>query len=652
MKPKAIFWFLFVCVIFPPLCAQQVQKLDKSNVFKAILFALVVVLPYISFSQWSKEVDSLINTAEQLEEDTQKVARYGTLFEKLMFTDSDRALEFAKLEQSLAIKIGFKKGIAASTLHFGTYHENIGQMDSARYYFQDARKKFKEMNSPKGELFINHALASLEKKLGNYTKALAYYEANIAIYERPDLETTDLKGFNKIGAEYQGLAEIHKEKGNYKLAVEQALKALRFFEKIEHTRRIGNSLQELGSIEYLRKNYNEAIAYAERAYAIYQNHDYHEYRGHTALDLGRSFMAIGNYEKAIAYFEDALQLGKQFKFIDVQASALTELGIANHASTDFENANTYLVQALNLHKTSGFRKEQAKDLNELAKLSLATGKTAVAINHATEALSLAMEIGALKEQSDAHLIRSMAYEAINRKDLSLTDFKKHTDIKDSIFNTTKSQQIEELNTIYETEKKEQQIALQEQDIKVLEQEASINNLQRLLMAIGLLLSVIGIYALRQKMKRNKLEKEKVDAELAFKKKELTTHALNLARKNEVLETVKQKAAALKLESNATGYKDLIRTINFDQQDDRNWENFIQYFEQVHKDFSTNIKQKYPEITSNELRLLALLKMNLSSKEIASILNISSEGIKKARYRLRKKLGIATEDSLQDMVLSL
>jgi len=101
-----------------------------------------------------------------------------------------------------------------------------------------------------------------------------------------------------------------------------------------------------------------------------------------------------------------------------------------------------------------------------------------------------------------------------------------------------------------------------------------------------------------------------------------------------------------------GYQQLIRTIDFDLQDDNNWKNFSRYFEEVHKDFNSNVKAKFPDITANELRLLALLKMNLSSKEIANILNISQEGIKKARYRLRKKLNIATEDSLQDLVLSL
>ncbi|MEM7382317.1 MAG: LuxR C-terminal-related transcriptional regulator, partial [Bacteroidota bacterium] len=101
-----------------------------------------------------------------------------------------------------------------------------------------------------------------------------------------------------------------------------------------------------------------------------------------------------------------------------------------------------------------------------------------------------------------------------------------------------------------------------------------------------------------------------------------------------------------------GYQQLIRSINFDLQNDNNWKNFSRYFEEVHKDFNSNVKAKYPELTSNELRLLALLKMNLSSKEIANILNISPNGIKKARYRLRKKLDISTEESLQDLVISL
>lgn len=191
---------------------------------------------------------------------------------------------------------------------------------------------------------------------------------------------------------------------------------------------------------------------------------------------------------------------------------------------------------------------------------------------------------------------------------------------------------------------------------VLEQEAKINNQQRWLLGGGMSLSLLalgfGFYGFRQRTKKNKLEKEKVESELAFKKKELTTHALHLAKKNEVLENVKQKAAALKTSESGRGYQQLIQTINFDQQDDKNWENFIQYFEQVHKDFNRTVRERYPEVTKNELRLMALLKMNLSTKEIANILNISIAGVKKAGNRLRKKLEITPEESLEELVITI
>ncbi|MBR9914570.1 MAG: hypothetical protein GYB32_07040 [Algicola sp.] len=155
------------------------------------------------------------------------------------------------------------------------------------------------------------------------------------------------------------------------------------------------------------------------------------------------------------------------------------------------------------------------------------------------------------------------------------------------------------------------------------------------------------------MKKNKVIRENLNKDLEYKTKELTTHALHLAKKNEVLNDLKEKAKVFKADTNADpGYQMLIQTINFDLQDDNNWENFRKYFEEVHKDFNANAQKKYPNITPNDLRLMALLKMNLSSKEIANILNISSDGIKKARQPLRKKMGINSNDSLEAIVIAI
>lgn len=168
-----------------------------------------------------------------------------------------------------------------------------------------------------------------------------------------------------------------------------------------------------------------------------------------------------------------------------------------------------------------------------------------------------------------------------------------------------------------------------------------------------LIFALGFYGLKQKIQHNRLEREKLDAELEFKKKELTSHALHLAQKNKVLEELKQKVRDLQHVNHKPGnYKQLLQMINFNLHSDDNWDTFRKYFEEVHKDFNSTVKKKYPAITANELRLMALMKLNLSSKEIANLFNITQEGIKKARYRLRKKMNISSEESLDDLIIKI
>ena len=364
-------------------------------------------------------------------------------------------------------------------------------------------------------------------------------------------------------------------------------------------------------------------------------------------------MSLEQLSNAQKYFSESLEIATEIGNEEIKGNALIALAGVYRESEDLNKAKDFAERALEIHSKLGYKKSIAADLMELAKIGIANNNPEEALDHLNQTIQISSEIGAKDILSESLQLRYTIHKKQRNFTLALSDHEMFKSVNDSIFDKTKSQQIEELRTIYDTEKKEQQIALQEKEITVLEQKAEISTLQKILLGGLLVLSLIGFYGIRQRLKRNKLEKEKVDVELAFKKKELTTHALHLAKKNEVLEGLKQKAEELKAnEESKKGYQQLIRTINFDLQDDNNWENFSRYFEEVHKDFNSNVKTKYPQVTSNELRLLALLKMNLSSKEIANILNISPEGIKKARYRLRKKLDITTEDSLQDLVLSL
>src|SRR6476659_11321000 len=99
-------------------------------------------------------------------------------------------------------------------------------------------------------------------------------------------------------------------------------------------------------------------------------------------------------------------------------------------------------------------------------------------------------------------------------------------------------------------------------------------------------------------------------------------------------------------------KKMIKTLSEDDQVDKEWENFAKHFDKVHSDFVVKLKEKHPAITGNEMKLSAYLRMNLSTKEIAQLMNISVRGVEISRYRLRKKLGIPTEMNLFEYLMGL
>ena len=132
--------------------------------------------------------------------------------------------------------------------------------------------------------------------------------------------------------------------------------------------------------------------------------------------------------------------------------------------------------------------------------------------------------------------------------------------------------------------------------------------------------------------------------------------MHLVQKGELLAKIKTELnhimKAIGNEKTASELKKMIKVLGEDEKMDKDWEHFAQHFDKVHSDFMVVLKEKHNNITPNELKLCTYLRMNLSTKEIAQLMNISVRGIEISRYRLRKKLGIATEISLFDYLINL
>jgi DNA-binding CsgD family transcriptional regulator len=155
----------------------------------------------------------------------------------------------------------------------------------------------------------------------------------------------------------------------------------------------------------------------------------------------------------------------------------------------------------------------------------------------------------------------------------------------------------------------------------------------------------------------KLKNEKLEAEIEHKNTELASAAMHLVQKGELLGNIREELMRIKKGANGDGtaaeeFKKMLRILGEENKMDKDWEQFAVHFDKVHSDFLQILKAAYPSLSAHELKLCAYLRMNLSSKEIAQLENISVRGVEISRYRLRKKLKIPTETNLFDFLLEL
>ena len=172
-----------------------------------------------------------------------------------------------------------------------------------------------------------------------------------------------------------------------------------------------------------------------------------------------------------------------------------------------------------------------------------------------------------------------------------------------------------------------------------------------------LIASITIILLKVRIKYEQRKAQLIQQELDHKNQELAAYTLNFIQKNELLSELTDKVNELKdasIVKSADANKGLNQLGNIIQNSmriDQDWENFRRMFEDIHPDFNYRLKTAYPNLGNSELKLCGLLRLNLNLKESSRILGISSDSVKTARSRLRKKLGLSTEDNLVDFLIT-
>lgn len=459
-----------------------------------------------------------------------------------------------------------------------------------------------------------------------------------------------------IGMEYNNL-------GRYSDALSEELKALKIREQIgnlsniaKYYQLIGEVYKQLGQKDKWREYFSKADSLAN-ANDLYAN--FFTQIG-ILNDMGGLYEFDGELEKAKATYEKMYTLCEKEQYANGLTVSLGNLVPVLKKMGLHKDALEKSLLALSISERTNRVYHIISDLNNIGELYLYLQQPAMALPYFKRAEGLTAINCYPLEQTQTWKGLYKTYKQLGDYRNALRYHELEVAASDSIKGLEVKKSVAELETRYETEKKEQQI--RELSLRSEMNRKAMNALAVIIsIALGLIALLIFLMRLRRKALAQQkeliskqreishLNQEKLRTELDQKKRELSSLALQMASKSEFINDIKEKVEAIASDSS---FKSIARDIDRRIDDSSEWEKFRLLFEEVHPSFFKLLKQRFPDLTSGETKLCALLKLNLSSKEIASINSVTIAAVDKSRNRLRKKLNLLPEESIIDFLDNL
>src|SRR5699024_6097720 len=497
----------------------------------------------------------------------------------------------------------------------------LGTHDSpeALKHFLQAKKQFEQIGNLQKEAATLINMGHLYRSQSNFKKALECYFSALNLEE----QLNDQQGIgvvlNWIGISNQQMDRPEKSIRFYKRALEISERAANNADIAEYATNLGAAYGATGETSLAVKAFKKALTAAEGLPGAHA-------RASILMSMSSVYNDKKAYQQALDANKQALALARSMSDKMLEALALENIAMVYRDQDKFSEANTYLLQALPLLNAIGWQGKMTGVQNRLAQNLLSQGAVGEAVEMGQKALARAQSQGSLEENRDA--LETLAEAYIRQGDYrrAYESQRKLATVKDSLHDKEREKQIAQMQARYETQQKEQEIAL-------LQKKQEKAKLIRYIFIAGLVLTVlIGLLVYnrqRLKIRKNRtelentrLKEQRLKQNVEFKNKQLTTHSLHLVQKNESMKELKEHIGDLRNMQDGNRHQALQKLknmVDYSFNLDEDWEQFKLYFEEVHTGFFDALKKQYPDLTANELRLSALVKLNLTSKEIATIL---------------------------------
>jgi len=657
------------------------KPFNKSNCLKAILVIRPKILfPFLIIILFFFCV-SFRNPANVQPSDSLEIARLSKVLSNFY---KSRQLDEARLTVDSIMVIAEHNGLirkkADCYFNYSIIERKRGNAEGFLENASISAKIYLEADAPVEAAKVYTAMAQLfidEKKL---ERADELFSKSLSLREKASDSSGVVNNLINLG-------NLRYIEGKYEESSDYFYRALRIANALGNNSMAGITLMNMANVLTQQKNYNKAIEYLEQALEYHRKDGNSKEEANVLHNIGIIHFEKKDYELAKDYFIQALTIKEALKTDPAAMIKIyNNLGLIAKEENNPDVAERYYASTLRIARQSGDKPGEAVALNNLGSLKMMQGTSGV-LDELLGSLQIAQSLGLkkliLSNYDNLQQFYSLRKDWENAYDYS----QKYRALNDSIFNEESAARIIELQTKYDTEmkEKENQILRERQRIQLLR--------NRLLTLIAVVLALLATsffimfrlkrQSLRQshelfvketelsQMKLNESERrnrnlqEVLFAEEEIKKlqiqsieqknHELTSATLLIANKNEVFENLRRMAEQVRINGSKDEnekIKEIIREINRQTDVENQWEQFRVHFESIHKSFFVKLREANAGLTQTDLQLCAYIKLNMGTKEVGRLMNITPESVNTHRYRLRKKITLKAEQTLDEFIHGL
>lgn len=532
----------------------------------------------------------------------------------------------------------------------GTGYFYKGEYESSLQSYSEGLSLAKKSKDTAQTAYILQSMAIVYDRRGLHQKSLELHLRSLAMWEALRDTSEIIFSLLKI-SNGQIMADRHQK------AMNTNLRVIDLAGVTGDTTSMAYAYLGMGVVHKKQGNYSFAEKSNQEAIMLFTNTRNPVGAASARVNLALVFKSEGHLTQAYEDFEKLLTFFKKEDLAWGTMACVSNMAVCSNLMGMYDRALQEAQKGLGLSRALGQKVVEADMSNEIGIAYLGITQLDSALAWSLRSSAIAEKTSSIEKKRNAAKTLSDIYSATENFELALKHFKLFKQWNDSIFEKEESNEILALQTQFETEKK--QIEIEKLEASGAHQRAMKNVYISGFVIIFLLSCVIINREIKRRKKAGRLLKsekklailntQRLEDELQFKNRELTSNALHLAQKHQIVRDLKTQMKAFIKDQSAHS---IIQKISFDQSLDDQWEQFIQIFTETNPSFFENLIRNFSGLSKTDIRLCALIKMNLDNKVISNILNISDEGIKKARYRLRKKMELESGVDLNAELMNL